>query len=195
MLVLSRSSCLFAGSDNGLLAYVISVDYSFGSPSLVEHQPLPSNDLDISLVDSLQTQDQQILEARYDRKNLMKSAAGSPEPGGFLTPSLSTPFPTATSRPRLILPQPRSRPLKPGSSKECSLISYIDARLLQVSGRYEKRFSARLHTFGDETSPRKGYESFTELVSDLESVIDVVWVSGTRKQFSSPRQKIHVQKN
>lgn len=54
----------------------------------------------------------------------------------------------------------------------------MDRKLLGISRRYEKRFNTVLED--EATSEAKGYESYEELARDLEGVIDVVWVSGTR---------------
>ena len=81
-----------------------------------------------------------------------------------------------------ILPYTRSHPLKPGSSKESSFIDYVDRQFLEISRRYEKRYNDGLEE--KEQLPKDhGYESFGEVAKDLESVVDVVWVSGTRRGF------------
>lgn len=111
----------------------------------------------------------------------MSSASEAPGPGGFLQPILPSPPASPVSSPsagNTILPQPRSTPLKPGSAKESSFIDYVDRKLLGISRRYEKRFNAGFED--DETSEGRGYESYGELARDLEGVIDVVWMSGTR---------------
>jgi hypothetical protein len=79
------------------------------------------------------------------------------------------------------LPHPRSTPLKPGSSKESSFIDYIDRKLLGISRRYEKRYNADFEDEATSGTEGRGYESFAELAKDLEGVIDVVWLSGTRE--------------
>lgn len=104
-------------------------------------------------------------------------------PGGFLHPILpSSPALSVTSppNPTTALPQPRHSPLRSGSAKESTFIDYVDQRLLAISRRYEKRFNIGLE--GDDVSDPegRGYESFAEAAKDLESVQDVIWVSGTR---------------
>lgn len=103
--------------------------------------------------------------------------------GGFLPQESSSfsssPF-VASSNVTTHLPRSRSIPLKPGSSKESSFILYVDQKLLEISRRYEKRFNVG---FKDETAltiEDLGYESFDQIARDLENVVDVVWVSGTR---------------
>lgn len=120
----------------------------------------------------------------------------SSEPGGFLPPALPSPPPSAITSPSLrqsTLPAPRAHPLKPGSPKESSFIEYVDRKLLDISGRYEKRFSvgataghAEPSGFSQtlEPSQTRGYESFAELAGDLDGVIDIIWVSGTRRKPS-----------
>ena len=113
----------------------------------------------------------------------MTNFSESPGPGGFLQPVLpSPPSSVTTSDPALssILPRPRSTPLKPGSPKESSFIDYVDRKLLSISRRYEKRFNTDFEDQATSGLEGKGYERFGELASDLEGVLDVVWVSGTR---------------
>ncbi|MCJ1453838.1 hypothetical protein MMC28_004187 [Mycoblastus sanguinarius] len=103
-------------------------------------------------------------------------------PGGFLQSTLPSPPPSSShssSTATSILPQPRSTPLKPGSAKESSFIDYVDRKLLGISRRYEKRYNADFEDEAMSGIEGKGYESFGELATDLASVIDVVWVSGT----------------
>ena len=115
----------------------------------------------------------------------MSSASEESGPGGFLQPTLPSPPASSIDSPPAgitILPRPRSSPLRPGSAKESSFIEYVDRKLLGISRRYEKRFNVG---FQDEVTSGiqgRGYESYGELARDLEGVIDVVWVSGTRKK-------------
>ena len=114
---------------------------------------------------------------------MFESPQMSEEPGGFLQPAVFTPPPSdAASSAFATLPHPRSHPLKPGSSKESSFIAYVDRKILDISRRHETR-----HYDGDEdntesTPKNKGYKSFADVAEDLEKVIDVVWVSGTRRK-------------
>lgn len=116
---------------------------------------------------------------------LMSSASTLPGPGGFLQPTLPSPPPSSTnsvSNASAILPHPRSTPLKPGSSKESSFVDYVDRKLLAVSRRYEKRFNTDFEDTDAFDPKSKGYEDFGELAQDLEGVIDIVWVSATRRE-------------
>ena len=105
------------------------------------------------------------------------------EPGGFLQPHLPSPPQSSHGSPALhgpILPETRSYPLKRGSGKESAVIDHVDGKLLEISRRYEKRFNSESgHNTGSNGKPH-GYESFGEAARDLESITDVVWVTGTR---------------
>ena len=111
-------------------------------------------------------------------------------PGGFLHETLpSLPLSTITSSSIALsaLPSPRAYPLKPGSPKESSFIEYVDRRLLDISGRYEIRFNLDAEPDDERISKSRGYGSFTELATDLDGVVDIIWVSGTRKYTLSSR--------
>lgn len=99
--------------------------------------------------------------------------------GGFFPPSKSLPSPapsTASSRAAAGLPQPRSKPLAPGSRKEDYARNYVSARLLHVSRRYVKHFG--LPEAGDD-AVTAGYNSFDEVCADLDDIVNVLWFSGT----------------
>lgn len=55
---------------------------------------------------------------------------------------------------------------------------------MTVNRRHAKKFSSAI---GEQDIPEaeRGYESFKEVVKDLEAIVDVIWVSGTRMFFSS----------
>lgn len=103
--------------------------------------------------------------------------------GGFLphepSGSLSLSF-DASSNATTILPRSRSSPLKPGSLKESNFVVYVDQKLLEISRRYEKRFNVGFEGEPALTTDGVGYESFDQVAKDLENVVDIVWVSGTR---------------
>ena len=71
-------------------------------------------------------------------------------------------------------------PLKAGTAKESSFIEYVDRKLLAVSRRYEKRYNTDFEDAPSDDLDARGYESFGELARDMDVVIDVIWVSGTR---------------
>ncbi len=110
-------------------------------------------------------------------------AGSKDEAGGFFHANVASPQPASSSRPRP-LPQPRSHALKAGSSKESALVNHVEAKLLEISGKHERRFERGLDTSGhvDEAKElrHEGYHKFAEVAKDLSAVIDVVWVSGTR---------------
>lgn len=113
------------------------------------------------------------------------AAITSPPPGPFHdnlpTPPASS---VATSHHPSPLPQTRKHPLKPGGPKESELITYLDTGLARVQKRVNNRKNNRKmkkETQGDE----EGYHTFSEVAKDLEGLVDVVWVSGSRK--SPPR--------
>lgn len=112
---------------------------------------------------------------------LSPDGIGGP-PGGFIHPSLPSPAPssfsTSTATPSS-LPRQRAHPLRAGSIKETALINHIDKSILTVNRRHAKKFSSAI---GEQDIPEaeRGYESFKEVVKDLEAIIDIVWVSGTR---------------
>ena len=112
--------------------------------------------------------------------------ADSHQSGGFLHLTLPSPAPTTPtpSSANSILPSQRSRPLQAGGAKESALIQYADSKLLQVSGRYEKRYGRDAEgkmPLGIEP----GYETFGEAAKDLEGILEVIWVSGTRMEAAT----------
>lgn len=100
--------------------------------------------------------------------------------GGFLRQELLSPSLSAASNAPTTLPRTRSNPLKSGSFKEKSFIMFVDQELLEISRRYRKRFKIGLADKPVLAADDVGYESFVPLAKDMESIIDVIWVSGTR---------------
>lgn len=112
--------------------------------------------------------------------------ATSPEllGGGFieqhemLSPPLSST--AASSISTVPLPRPRSHPLKPGGPKESSFISFVDREIMQIERRYAKRVDIE----GAATSSQgfsKGFRNFGEAAKEIEKLLDLIWVSGTRE--------------
>lgn len=69
------------------------------------------------------------------------------------------------------------------------MINHVDAGVLRIQRRHAKKFS-RVYGGGEvggatggagADDAGEGYESFQEMSSDIEGLLDVVWVSGTRK--------------
>jgi hypothetical protein len=66
----------------------------------------------------------------------------------------------------------------------------MDKQILRINRRHAKKFSSAIGGL-DEPEEDRGYESFKEVVKDLEALIDIAWVSGTRMlAFSFPRSKV-----
>jgi hypothetical protein len=80
------------------------------------------------------------------------------------------------------LPQPRKTPLKPGGVKESELINYLDHNITTIKHRWAKRMfkddegGPAMHAANNE----KGYRTFKQAAKDLDGLVDVVWVSGSR---------------
>ena len=103
-----------------------------------------------------------------------RMASAQASEGASLPPSLPSPAPSDASsvfsyRP---LPHPRPSPLKPGSRPENSLIAFLDHKLLQVSRKYAKKFNDG------------GYTDAVQIADDLEKLVDLLWVSSTRRSSS-----------
>lgn len=85
--------------------------------------------------------------------------------------------------------------------KETTVINHLDKSILGINRRHAKKFSSTYgpqganaqggegQDEGEGGEKERGYESFKEMVRDIEGLVDVVWVSGTRMSsllFSSP---------
>ena len=106
------------------------------------------------------------------------------EPGGFLQPHLPSPPQSSDGSQTvngLVLPVARSYPIKRGSGKESAVIDHVDAKLLEISRRYEKRFNPGSGKEAEADTKARGYETFGEAAKDLDAITDVVWVTGTRR--------------
>ncbi|KAF5576729.1 meiotic recombination DMC1 [Fusarium pseudocircinatum] len=110
----------------------------------------------------------------------------SPGPGGFLPApaggGLPSPAPSSASSFSNIqgLPTPRTKALKPNSSKEFMVRRYAEEQLLLVTRRYVKKFGNPEP--GDTVV---GYTRFGEVCRDLDSITNVLWKSGTHHCFAS----------
>jgi hypothetical protein len=103
-------------------------------------------------------------------------ATPAPEPGGFLSDALPSPVSVTSTTTRTNLPQPRSHPLRAGSTKEETTRRYVEGRLLQVSRLYTKKFQPAEP--GDDAT---GYTRIRDVCRDLSEIVDVLWLSGTRE--------------
>jgi hypothetical protein len=96
--------------------------------------------------------------------------------GACLPSPAASPVTSTSTAPGSLLPQMRTHPLVPGSQKEVAFIEHVDARILQITRRYAKKFSKE--EGNHDEAP--GYENFAQCVVDLETVFNIVWISGTR---------------
>jgi len=85
------------------------------------------------------------------------------------------------------LPVPRVHRLRPGSQKEIALINYLDDKILRITRRYAKKFSNESRDQDDTP----GYTTFDDFAADVEPLVNIVWISGTRKYFR-PRYQVHL---
>lgn len=109
------------------------------------------------------------------------ASIASPGRADLPTPPASS---VAASQHASPLPLPRRRPLPPGGTKETSLISYLDHGLNRIQKRVDNRATHRKTPalVGQE----EGYRAFWEVAKDLDGLVDVVWVSGSRMSSPNP---------
>jgi hypothetical protein len=94
------------------------------------------------------------------------------------TPPASSAAPSQHASP---LPQPRSNPLKPGGPRESELIRYLDHGVNSIQKRVDNRVNNR--KVQPVPGEEEGYRAFWEVVKDLDGLVDVVWVSGSRMRW------------
>ena len=101
----------------------------------------------------------------------------SPDLADLPTPPASS---VAASQHPSPLPQPRRHPLQPGGTKESELIRYLDHGVNQIQKRVDNRVTNRKTPalLGQE----EGYRAFWEVAKDLDGLVDVIWVSGSRRK-------------
>ncbi|OMP82607.1 hypothetical protein BK809_0006917 [Diplodia seriata] len=109
--------------------------------------------------------------------------------GGFFPPdntaaaaaasAIATPPTSSVTSSASRLPHPRSKPLKTGGPKESAFIRYADERVRQMRRRYAKREGGGGGGGGGDNDV-KGYAGLKEACRDVDALVDVVWVSGTR---------------
>lgn len=110
----------------------------------------------------------------------MAFSPSSSNAGGFLPDSMLSPPPSSvasTSTITATLPHPRASPLKPGGTKESTFIRFVDTSILKIERRYAKRGTSGADVKEDAST--RGYESFHEVIKDIEKLFDLLWVSGT----------------
>jgi hypothetical protein len=116
----------------------------------------------------------------------MEGTSSPVSPGGFLPPTILSPPQSSiasTSIAHTTLPQPRATPLKAGGTKESAFIRFVDQGILQIQRRYAKRGSEKLDKVENEGEVAKGYETFSEAARDIDRLVDLIWVSGTRMRL------------
>ena len=102
--------------------------------------------------------------------------------GGFFRSNLSPPSSShaSSSAATVSLPHSRDQPLKPGGSKESAFIRIVDQSLLKIQRRYAKRGEDVLEQQSDSPDTL-GYRNFADAARDIKKVVDLIWISGTRK--------------
>lgn len=95
---------------------------------------------------------------------------------GFPTPPASS---VAASQHASALPQPRRHPLKRGRAKESELILYLDRGINNVQKKVDNRVTSM--KIKPAIGSGQGYSAFSEVAKDLDALVDVVWVSGSRR--------------
>jgi hypothetical protein len=113
----------------------------------------------------------------------MEGASSPISPGGFIPPTILSPPQSSvasTSIAHTTLPHPRASPLRAGGTKESAFIRFVDQGILQIQRRYAKRGSEKLDKIEKKGEDAKGYESFSEAARDIDRLVDLIWVSGTR---------------
>ncbi|QSS61989.1 DMC1-like protein [Histoplasma capsulatum] len=100
--------------------------------------------------------------------------------GGFIPSSLPSPPASSVNSNSTVtpsLPQQRKQSLRPGSAKEMTVINFVDSHITAINRRHAKKFSSAFAE--DECEADRGYENFREVAKDMETIVDVLWVSGT----------------
>lgn len=100
------------------------------------------------------------------------------------TPPTSSAAPSQHASP---LPQPRKHPLKPGGPRESDLIRYLDHGINRIQKRVDNRMTNR--KLKPAPGEEEGYRAFWEVAKDLDGLVDVVWVSASRKYMTEPRSR------
>jgi hypothetical protein len=86
-----------------------------------------------------------------------------------------------TWTPTLSLPPQRASPIPSGSDEETQLRGQISTGLERVN--YRKMKSDMGMDAPDTPHAQRRYESFAQLAADVEDLIDMLWVSATRKRI------------
>ena len=110
--------------------------------------------------------------------------------GGFLPPTLPSPTLTnttaasASARSIFGLPHPRVHSLRPGCAKEETVRRYVEDRMLHINRRFVMKYRSQ-----EPDDEIEGYKSMGELCKDVDVLINILWLSGTRECYPpvSPR--------
>ncbi len=76
------------------------------------------------------------------------------------------------------LPHPRAHALRPGSAKEDQVRNFVSDRMVHMTRRFVKKSGRTASSLSQDDVV--GYASMAELCKDLEEVINIIWLSGTR---------------
>lgn len=57
------------------------------------------------------------------------------------------------------------------------MINHVDTGILRMNRRHAKKFSS---SYAGKDEPDAGYDSFKEVARDVDGIINVLWVSGSR---------------
>ena len=103
--------------------------------------------------------------------------------------AMPSPAPTTSSISSVAgLPHPRAHALRPGSAKEDQVRNFVSDRMDHMTRRFMRK-SGGIVDEGelelDGEAEVTGYASAAELCKDLEGVINVLWLSGTRESAPS----------
>lgn len=130
----------------------------------------------------------------------MDSLPSDESAGGFIPQSHAILSPPATSVASSTtnghrLPLQRSKPLKYGSAKESFFIRSMDEGINNIQRNFAKRKVAMAHDHNAEAAidsiisrsrgdadnerSRRGYDSFKEVARNIETLVDIAWVSAT----------------
>jgi hypothetical protein len=72
-----------------------------------------------------------------------------------------------------------------GSAKETDFIFYVDQQITNISRKHALRFDE----WAQKHEPDAGYASFVQAAADLDGLIDMVWISGTRKSHTEEAEQ------
>jgi hypothetical protein len=103
--------------------------------------------------------------------------------GGFIQGAILSPPPSTTRSSTITapLPKPRAHPLKFGGAKESAFIRHMDEGIQNIQRKIAKGSIANDQKDSGTSGNTRGYESFVEVGHDIDQLVDVTWVSGTRR--------------